>query len=93
MGNPNKEAQRYIALANLKKVPEDLIASHGEEIWHVIRSLAVLDWTLRQAGTAENGDIVTPHLPEAHFETIMRNVQQIAEAIQDDLKLREALVH
>ena len=79
------KVDRYIALANLKKIAPEVGVKHLEEFWHIVRSLAVLDWTLRQTGMDENGNVVTPELPEAHFETIMRKVQHLAESIQEEM--------
>lgn len=78
------EIERYVALANLKKLevyekmwPWAYKDFHVEEMWHIIRALAVLDWTLMQP---EHG--VTN--AEERFKTIMRNVQKLALQIQEE---------
>lgn len=69
--------QRMVALANLKKLDPSKGTDHTEDFWHIIRSLAVLDWTLLQP---EHG--VTN--AEERFRTIMRKVQQLALEIQQE---------
>lgn len=71
------EIERYIALANLKKIDPLKGSDHTEEFWHIIRSLAVLDWTLLQP---EHG--VTN--AEEQFKTIMRKVQKLALQVLDE---------
>lgn len=81
------EIERYIALANLKKLNPVLGQDHTEEFWHIIRSLAVLDWSLLQP------DHGIPNAEE-RFKTIMRKVQQLALQIQEEQGLAEpAHVH
>lgn len=71
------DIERYSALANLKKLDPTLGTDHTEEFWHIIRSLAVLDWTLIQP---DHG----VHNSEERFKTIMRKVQQLALQIQEE---------
>ena len=74
---PTDEMQRYVALANLKKLNPALGTDHTEEFWHIIRSLAVLDWTLIQPEHGVDN-------AEERFRTIMRKVQQLALQIQTE---------
>lgn len=75
-----KELERFSALANLKKLDPAKGPDHAEEMWHIIRSLACLDFALA------NHDPDKPH-SEKHMEqyaTIMRKVQQLARVVQEE---------
>ncbi len=70
----DEEQKRYLELANLKKA--EVTKEQAEELWHICRSLAVLDWAMLQ-----------PDKPAGDFEerwrTIMRKVHQVALEVLD----------
>lgn len=74
------EAERYIALANLKQLDPAKGQDHTDEMWHIIRGLAVLDWTLARRDPNEGQS----EKAMQQYATLMRKVQQLALTVMEE---------
>lgn len=70
------DQSQVIKLANLKHLDPAKGTDHSDEMWHIIRALAVLDWTMRQPDP--------PPFNQEKYETITRKIQQLAEVVCEE---------
>jgi hypothetical protein len=71
----SSEQERYVKLANLKTLDPSK-PNHADEMWHIIRGLAVLDWAMLQPEKPDNA--------EERWRTMMRKIHQLAQTIQEE---------
>lgn len=69
------EQQKYVDLANLK-ILDPSNPDHADEMWHIIRGLAVLDYAMLQEDKPDNA--------EERWRTMMRKVHQLAAVILEE---------